>query len=460
VTADPSPTPAAVDAVDMADLVFPPGFRFGAATSAHQVEGDTHANTWTRWEVRGRPDGSQAVSTGERCGLAVDHWRRFETDLQIMVELGLGFYRFSVEWSRVEPVEGYVDTAALDRYRHWCRLLRTAGIEPVVTLHHFTEPTWFADRGGFEAPDAMAPWTRFVETVVAALGEFVDLWITVNEPTGYAVQGWWWGAWPPGATDFPRAARVVAAMLTAHARAADVIRRVDTYDADGDGRPCRVAFAHHVVPFRPRRRWSPIDRLGARAIHDAYNVSVLRALRTGRFRLTVPGLGGVDVVDRRWCDTLDWLGVNAYYSLPIGLSSLRPPFLGAEFTGGGPANDLGWDLDATVLSDACRFAAGWGLPILVTEHGACDGEQPDRRRRRFLAESLAHLRIAVREGVPVEGYLHWSLLDNFEWAEGFAPRFGLIRVDRATQERTWTSSAVLYRDIIRQNTGRSAADRA
>jgi beta-glucosidase len=267
-----------------------------------------------------------------------------------MVALGLGVYRFSVEWSRVEPLDGYVDTAALDRYRHWCVLLRAAGIEPMITLHHFTEPVWFADRGGFENPNALKYWVRFVERVVTTLSDLVDLWVTVNEPTGYAVQGWWFGQWPPGATDFGRAVSVLNNLLTAHAQAYEVIQRLDTHDADGDGVPARVGIAHHVVPFHPRHGWSPLDRLGARLLHNAYNVATPRALTTGRLRIKLPGLPALDRIDPRWCGTLDWLGVNSYYPLTVAASTPRPPFLNAGFTNRAAANDLGWDLDPRVLA--------------------------------------------------------------------------------------------------------------
>ena len=428
-------------------LTFPPGFRFGAATAAHQVEGGTTANQWTRWEVTGRPDGRPGIA-GRRCGAASDHWRLFESDLYLMSDLGLTVYRFSVEWSRIEPVQGQIDTAALERYRHWCRLLREAGIEPMVTLHHFTEPVWFAEAGGFENPDLIRFWVRFVELVAAALGDLVDLWVTVNEPTGYALQGWWFGNWPPGATDFPRAVAVVQRMLTAHARAAEVIRRVVTRDADGDGMPHRIGLAHHVVPFRPRRAASPADRMAARLMHDAYNVSVLRALQTGVFRIRLPGAAGCRVADQRWRNTVDWLGVNAYYPLLVGVTASGPRYVDAGFSGRGAVNDLGWDLDPSVLGSAVRFAARYGLPLMVTEHGTCDADRPDDRRRTFLAGSLAGLRDAVADGVPVEAYLHWSLLDNFEWAEGFGPRFGLFRVDYPTGRRDWTTTARLYQQVI------------
>lgn len=423
-------------------LRFPAGFLFGAATAAHQVEGGTTGNNWAAWERGRRPDGTPRIAGDERCGNAVDHWRRFPADLELMRWLGIGAYRFSVEWSRVEPLPGYVDERALARYRSWCVLLRAAGITPFVTLHHFTEPLWFSERGGFENRSAIPAFVRFVEHVVAHLGDLVQYWITINEPVGYAVQGWWRGEWPPGRTEPAAAARVLENLLLAHADAYRTIHRLSP-----TGHDTRVGLAHNVVAFRPARHYHPLDRLAAARLHAAYNRAVLEALRTGALRLRLPGLRH-DASHPVLRDTQDYLGMTHYYPMTVRARPFRSEPIALGFTERPDRNDLGWTLDPGSLREALDIVAGYRLPIIVLEHGTCDADEPDLRRQRFLGASLAELRAAVEDGVDVRGYLHWSLLDNFEWTYGFAARFGLFRVDRSTHARSTTGTAEFYRRVL------------
>jgi beta-glucosidase len=423
-------------------LRFPPGFNFGAATSAHQVEGDTGRNNWSQWERTRRPDGSPRIHNGQRCGRAVDHWRRFSEDLELMRWLGIRAYRFSLEWSRIEPLLGYFDDAALQRYRRWCEQLRDAGIAPVITLHHFTEPAWFAERGSFANRSAISTFGRFVEHAVSQLIDLVDCWVTINEPVGYAVQGWWRGEWPPGHTNPATAASVVENLLLAHAHAYRLIHRLAR-----DRSSCWVGLAHNLVAFRPRRRFHPGDRLAARLLDGAYNRAVLQALATGELRLRLPGLRH-EAVHPVLCGTQDYLGLTHYYPLTVRFHAFSSDHFDVDFTEDGDHNDLGWSLDPTSLTEVLALVRGYRLPIVVLEHGICDSAQPDERRRRFLAHSLDELRRVIEQGTDVRGYLHWSLLDNFEWTYGFTPRFGLFRVDHTTGARSPTSSADFYRRLI------------
>lgn len=431
--ANPEPAPES--------LVFPPGFLWGAATSAYQVEGGLTNNNWAVWERTRGPDGQPRISGGQRCGDAVGHWRRFGEDLKLMRELGLTAYRFSVEWSRVEPLPGYVDEAALLRYRRWCEQLRAAGITPLVSLHHFTEPLWVSEQGGFGNPATIPAFVRFAERVAAALGDVVEFWTTVNEPVGYAVQGWWRGEWPPGRTDPAETARVVRHLLLAHAGAYRALHRLA-----GD-RPCRVGLAHNLVVFRAWRRRHPADRLAARLLDAAYNRAVLEALETGELRLRLPGLRYTAFVPGV-AGTQDYLGLTHYYPMDVRFRPSRPERIDAGFAPGSPKNDLGWSLEPSSIVGVVDLLAGYGRPIVVLEHGTCDAENPDLRRRRLLGHTLAALRDAVDGGADDRGYVRWSLLDNFEWSYGFSARFGLFRVDHRTGARSATTSADYYRRII------------
>jgi len=431
---------------DPGALRFPPGFDFGVATSAHQVEGGTTANTWSAWELGRHPDGRPTIATGERCGRGADHWARFDADLGLMRWLGIGVYRFSVEWSRIEPLAGQLDLAALERYRQWCLDLRAAGITPMVTLHHFTEPLWTRERGGFEQQATVDAWVRFVQLCVRRLGDVVDRWVTINEPVAYVSQGWLRGEWPPGRRDPTAAAQVLENLLLAHARAYQVI-----HAADRGPRRHQVGLAHNIMPMRPQRAAHPGDRFVARQLDRTYNWAVPDALAGGVLRLRLPGLT-FTARHPAVRGTQDFFGLNHYHRVlvrarpgaaePVALLPLP-----------GERSDLGWSLEPWTLGATARAAARYGLPIIVTEHGAADGDTPDVRRRHFLGGSLAALAAARRDGVDVRGYLHWSLLDNFEWAHGYSMRMGLFRVDRDDFRRITTSSARFYRDVIAAQAG-------
>ncbi len=429
---------------------FPPRFSFGVATSAYQVEGGINDNNWADWERRTRPDGGPTVLGHDRCGRAADSWNRFDQDLALLRWLGVDCYRFSVEWSRIEPRPGHVDDGALSRYREWCRRLRAAGIRPMLTLHHFTEPTWVTGLGGFADGAAVDAWLGFVNRVVARLGDLVDDWVTVNEPVGYVVQGWLRGVWPPGQADPAVGGQVLENLLLAHADAYRLIHRAASARGATAGRRCQVGLAHHVVPFRPGRAGHPGDCLLARALDRTYNHAVPTALVTGHLRLRLPplwrrahhpGLAG----------TQDFLGVNHYYPL---YARLRPrPWAGLEAFDVGPSargtvDDLGCDLDDRSLGQALAGMARYRLPMVVTEHGICDGDRPDTRRCQGLANALATIARVTREGGDVRGYVHWSLVDNFEWAFGWGARFGLFSLDRRSLTRTPTAGARLYREAI------------
>jgi len=438
----------AADAPDLdpRSLRLPPGFHWGVATSAHQVEGGTYANTWTAWELRTRPDGTPAIRTGERCGRAANHWEMFETDLQLMRWLGVTMYRFSVEWSRVEPLPGHIDGTALERYRAWCIALRDCGIAPMITLHHFTEPEWTSERGGFAHAQTVQAWLRFVEVCVEQLGDVVEHWITINEPVAYVVQGWLRGEWPPGQREPRAGAAVLENLLLAHARAYRLI-----HDHDQDGRRHQVGVAHNIMPLTALRPWSPWNLFLAKTLDHTYNRAVPEALQTGLLKLRLPGLQ-FTARHPELRASQDFFGLNHYHRALVDTHGVdgQPADL---VPAGGELNDLGWSMEPASLGEMLRWAARYELPVIITEHGTVDSHVPDTRRRRFLGASLAEVAAARQAGVDVRGYLHWSLMDNFEWTHGYSACCGLFRVDRTDFHRTATTSAQFYRQVIAAQPG-------
>jgi beta-glucosidase len=423
----------------MPEFSFPPGFLWGAATSSHQVEGRNTNNDWWAWEQAGR--------TKESSGEACDQYHRFESDFELARQLGHNAHRFSVEWSRIEPREGEFDEQALAHYRAVVQALRRRGLEPIVTLHHYTNPLWLAQKGGWVNPLIVERFARFARRVVEALGDQVRYWLTINEPMVYMVMHYLDGVGPPGEHNLPMAWRVLEHLVRAH---------VDAYHAIHDAARTKrwaalVSIAHHAQPFVPCRRWWFPDRWIAGMTQRFYNFGFLEAVLHGR--LSIPGRKALVIPDAT--QTLDFLGMNYYGRIFMRLADLRPKhWMGSrcssrhhrEVT---ERNDMDWDVYPPGIRDVLGWGQPYRLPIFITENGICTRD--DQQRERFIVNHLRWVARALEEGVPVLGYLHWSLLDNFEWAHGFGPRFGLIEVDYATQERRVRDSARRFGEICRTN---------
>lgn len=430
----------------------PRGFLWGTATAAHQIEGGLD-NDWTAWEAGSFPDGRPHIKNEDRSTVSADSWNRFDEDLAAMKQLGATTYRFSVEWSRVQPRQGEWDDVSLLRYRRWCIALREAGITPLVTLHHFTLPKWAAERGGFEDPKLADDLASFTFRVAGALGDQVDWWVTLNEPNVYAVQGYLAGVFPPGKrNDTVTQTRVIANLLKAHAKMAAVLRETDVADADGDGFATRVLVAHHVRVFQPATT-SPLDTAIAALTDDYANEAIPRALKTGRILLDVPGAITIDEEVPGLAGSVDVLGLN-YYTRDLVRADLGSASLSQlTFRKGRATSDLGWDLYPDGLFELLMRFSSYGWPLFVTENGLADAQ--GTRRLAFLTQHVTAIERAVQQGVDVRGYAHWSLMDNFEWAEGYEAKFGLFSVDPTSLARVPTAAVPRFRAIGENLPGRS-----
>lgn len=409
----------------MSKRTFPKEFLWGTSTAAHQVEGNL-TNDWTAWEevnaARLAREATRHFATAcpvwpefeaeatdpanYLSGSAVEHWDRFEQDVTLMRQLHLSAYRFSVEWSRVESREGQFDQAALDRYRTWVTALQSSGIEPFVTLWHWTLPTWLTERGGWESAQTVEYFRRFVDRVVGVMGHDVRYWLTLNEPNVYAGCSYLTGTWPPQKRSLLAHERVVSNLLAAH-RAAYAAIKNRYPDA-------QVGIAHHVTYLDTNGR--PWNKILKRAADWLWNWRYLDLIR----------------------DHLDFIGVNHYGRNRIDRGFNRNP--------NRRVSDLGWELyPPSIYGALIETWQRYRKPLYITEHGLAD--RNDRDRAWFITESLKYVRRAIEEGSDVRGYFHWSLLDNFEWDKGFWPRFGLIEVDRKTQARRIRRSAQVYAAI-------------
>ncbi len=447
---DPHPSPCVLGSDDTFGNLrssLPAGFLFGTATAAHQIEGGLD-NDWTDWERGFHADGSPHVKDRTVSGAACDSWNRFDEDLGLMRHLGANAYRFSVEWSRLEPAEGQWNDEAAERYLSWARRLREAGIEPMVTLHHFTLPRWVATQGGWMNDRTIDLLASFTERVAKKLGSAVDSWCTLNEPNVLMAMSYLKGVFPPGLKDQRLCAQGLARLIRAHGRMANIIREYDTVDADGDGFTSRIGLAHHVRIFQPASR-SPLDRIIAGFMDRFFNQAIIDASAQGRITLSIPGAVEIDEEVPNLKGSLDWLGIN-YYGRDHVRADLSDPSMSEQYVPADrPVSDLGWDIWPEGMYQVLKRYSALGLPIYVTENGIADHR--GEKRSVFLRSHFEALVRAARDGVDVRGYFHWSLLDNFEWAEGHEPRFGLYRVDYASADkrREATPAVETFRQIAR-----------
>jgi len=294
-----------------------------------------------------------------------------------------------------------------------------------VTLHHFTNPLWIADRGGWETRDTIERFTRFVRLCAREFGGEVDWWCTVNEPEVYGFRSYSQGLWPPAKRDDSAALVVIANLLEAHGRAYRILHDEDRVDADGDGRAAVVGFAKHHPPLEPSRWWFPFDALLAAIENQVFNRALEDAIVTGRIRLSIPGAKAVHRDVPELAQSFDYFGLNYYTRWKVRM--FAPETHVAKH--GAPVHDLGWEIFPRGLEEVAVIVGRLGKPVLVTENGFADAA--DRVRPRALVESLLHLGQAIDRGAKVVGYLHWSLMDNFEWSHGYEGRFGLYTIDSA-----------------------------
>ncbi|HLH61745.1 MAG TPA: glycoside hydrolase family 1 protein [Ktedonobacteraceae bacterium] len=423
-------------------LQFPRGFLWGTASSSYQCEGGNTNDQWYRWEQQGH------ILTREYAGDACDWWHNAESDFEWAEQMENNALRLSIEWSRVEPREGQWDSAAIDRYRQMLADLRRRHMKPFVTLHHFTDPLWFADRGGFANEGNIFYFIRYATYVVQSLQDLCDFWLTINEPNVYAFLGYVLGSYPPGEHNIGLALRVLRNLVQAHVEAFYAIRRVQPQS--------EIGYCLDYRLFDPASIFSLLDMLVAGAHDEFFNWAALEAAETGRFPFPlkmmlppVPHASG----------TRDYHGVNYYTRDIVRFDPTRPAafFARRYVKPGAKQNDPGLEGNFgeiypeglyRILKDVYRRTRG-NKPLYVTENGFSD--TLDDRRPRAILEHLAMVHRAIGEGIPVRGYFHWTLVDNFEWTEGWGARFGLIELDPRTQRRAPRPSASMFGEICRAN---------
>ena len=396
---------------DHQTLRFPDNFLWGAATSAFQVEGNNINADWWDWEQKHQPPHL-------RSGIACDQYNRYEADFDLIKALNHNAHRLSLEWSRIEPREGEFDTSEIEHYKKVLKALKDRGIKVMLTLWHFTIPKWLADKGGWENGKTPIYFERFVKRIAPEIAEFVDIFITLNEPEVYVYEGYIISEWPPQKKSFWGKIKVYLNLTSAHKKAYKFLHKNYPHKP--------VGIANNIQSFEPYHKHSLIEQLAV----IFYDVGANHL-----FYLLTKG-------------THDFLGINYYFHIRFKDGKGILPKVAETSEPSRDISDLGWEIYPEGLYDVLADLSDH-LPIYITECGIASTN--DDRRNRFLITYLHEVYRAIASGINVRGFFYWSLIDNYEWYRGFDPRFGLIGVDYTTQQRHIRPSALVYTDIIQHN---------
>lgn len=384
-------------------MKFPEGFAWGSATSSYQVEGGIENNDWASFAKASEGQGQPKIPFA---GRACDHYNRYEEDFDVAKSLGQNAHRFSIEWARIEPEEGKFNEAEIEHYREVIKALRERGIEPFVTLWHFTLPIWFAYMGGFENPKSPEIFTRYCKFVVSKLGDRAKFWMTINEPMVYASGGYRKGKWPPFKKNLFKFLKVINNLVMSHNVVYREIKKVLP--------SAQIGIAKNNIYFHSNH--NPFYSILSSLLNWFWNYRFL------------------DKIEKQ----LDFVGMNYYFHHKFGGEKIVCE-----------KSDMGWDICPEGIFYVAAGLKKYGKPIYVTENGLADAK--DTKRAEFVRKHLYWISEAMQTGADIRGYFYWSLLDNFEWADGFEPKFGLVEVDLKTMERKIRPSAYEYAKICREN---------
>lgn len=399
-------------------IKFPQDFLWGAATSAYQVEGGNSNSDWWQWE--------EAVGK-QRSGQACRHYELYEQDFDLVKALNHNVHRLSVEWSRIEPEEGKFSESALKHYLEVILSLKARNIEPMVTLHHFTNPIWFSQAGGWENKHSGKKFLRFSNVVVRYLAKHVRFWITINEPNVYITHAYLLGVWPPQGRSILRVKKVEDNLASGHIQCYPMIKKIyKELDLDKPS----IGIAQNLQAFVACKP-TLINRFAAYLRNKWYNAAFLDRIFKAR--------------------TMDFVGVNYYSRQLVEVKGWRLHNLAADTCQNNhhpvKKNSLGWDIYPEGLYRVLLGVKKYNLPVIITENGICTRD--DSLRWEYVSSHLKSMHLAMEKGVKIIGYLYWSLLDNFEWDKGFAPRFGLIEVDYNNFKRTVRESALKFAQVCK-----------
>ena len=412
------------------DLSFPENFLWGSAISAYQAEGNNYNNNWYRWEqIPGK------IKNNDKCGECCDHYNHFEKDFALLSSLKLNAHRTGIEWSRIFPEENEVNQEEIEHYHKVFAELKKNNLLGFVTIHHFTIPLWFEKKGGFLKSKNLEHFKRYCETLSENFPE-VEFWNPINEPGVQPLMGYFYGEFPPGKKSIIAYSRAYRNLMKAHAIAYHSIKKNNPKSQVGMVKD--IPYFYQKYNSKYWKKWI------ASGMDYAYNQVTIDTVTKGK----VPF---IPFSRRKWLkNTIDFFGINYYDAVYFKFKSGLP--LGFELTLPWITNrtQLGWGIYPKGLYEAImRVSEEYKGPIYVTENGIATLD--DTQRQKFILDHLLSVREAISDGADVQGFFYWGSMDNWEWAEGFEPRFGLIGIDYKTKERKVRDSARFYGEIAQNN---------
>lgn len=425
--------------IDTSKTTFNKDFLFGVSGAAYQylgAENCPHSN-WSYMRKNG-------IGHGHFSGLACDFWSELSSDIQIMKDMKLKAFRFSFEWSDIEPQKGEINQEAIKQYHELFDALEKDGIIPFMTLHHFTVPIWFELLGGFTHEENGHYFVDFCKLMVKEFGNKVTWWATFNEPAIYATNSYMIGEWPPGHKNIEQTGQVIKNMLALHVHLYKILKELQPN--------IKIGFSHNISPAYPYHPWNIIERIVCYYANQVTHEAITEFFATGTFKFHIPFIANITYQNSDAIDSFDYFGLNYYTNLLIRMNPSIEKMFSIECR---------IDETITYANSSCIYAQGLyeaiknvsdrithkrNIPIYITENGISDAT--DSYRATFIKQSLYALHKAVEDGYDVRGYFYWSLLDNFEWAAGYDMRFGLYDVDFNTQKRTLRKGAQPFLDIV------------
>ena len=401
-------------------------FLLGVASAATQIEGGEWNHTWNDWYHKGK------ILDGSNPARANQHYEKYLEDIKLMQEMKIQTYRFGVEWARIQPNENEFVEEVIAHYRSSIQELNTAGIKPLLTLHHFTNPLWFEEKGGFTKEENIKFFLNFVKRMVLELGDLVEEYVTINEVNIYATQGFYSGNWPPAMKSPQMTLKVMSVMATAHIQAYQLIHEIRQQQQFQNWERTKVGYANHLRVFKPKNKWNPKHQICKMISERFFQGALSKAMSLGQFTFPLKNICNLPQGEYS-----DFIGINYYSKTTVtGLSDGVASQV--------PVNDLGWEIYPEGIVECARDQYKLlKRPIYITENGTCDND--DRFRIRFIYE---HLKAMTDSDLPFERYYHWCFTDNFEWLEGESARFGLVHVNYETQERTVKMSGRFFTKMI------------
>lgn len=419
--------------------LFPKDFKWGAAIAEFQNSGALrlpHSN-WAHFEEKNKGFGRHK----DRSEYSINHWDDYKKDIELMKKMKLNSFRFSLDWSSIEPKQGEINQEALEHYHNLSDALIAAGITPMATLHHFTHPQWFDDLGGFEKEENIVHLVNFSKLVFKQYSSKIPLWCTINEPAIYPFSGYLIGIHSPGKSmgsdGIRKCVTVLKNILEAHVQIYEALKVLP------GGQEAQIGIVHNVLKFTPRYSWEPVESLLSSFFTTITNDLAMQFFKDGTFDYNSMLLfTSINHKNPRAPHSFDFFGLNYYATVVAGFN--RENIFGATKFPHQIMGDMDLPLDPQGFAQALEDVAQFGKPIYVTENGVAD--DTDVRRRIVLDEYLTVIKNKIASGIDIRGYYHWTLIDNYEWHNGFDPKFGLCSADRIIR-----ASGHKYREFIEKN---------